>query len=142
MNLFKGEKFYCPVCKCYFIESKFLRLTIKDEKSLWIANMVTHFRHSHIQYWNCCWGNGGRAYRAGWFKNYRAEKKKVNNICKRKIIRKCYSFLLEMQINRSHFEKLQFNDKETLKLLKAKLDNNILTLNYQIPYEYNHSRTA
>lgn len=118
-------KVFCPLCKTTFQESDYLKTVIPDPKVLWIANMITHYRHNYIKSWNKCWGYGGGRYRSGWFGDYDAEKTKVNNRAKRQIIRQAAIFLKHHGIDATHFEQLQQNDYETLALAKAKLGGNI-----------------
>ena len=48
---------YCPICKHYFDGSEYLKTVfLDDEKTLWFANMVMHYRYTHITSWNKCWG--------------------------------------------------------------------------------------
>lgn len=125
MTLFDGNTFYCPLCSAYFSDSHHLRQAIADEKVLWLANMVTHYRHTHVSYWNKCWGGKGDFYRAGWYSDYEKEKAKINNSAKRQIIRKCYFFLIEHGITSLHFKQLLTTEPKTLQLAIEKLDNTI-----------------
>jgi hypothetical protein len=125
MNLFEGKTFYCPICSTYRQDSEFLRNAIPDEKVRWIANMITHYRHSHISSWNKCWGYHGGSYRSGWFGDYEQEKIKINNRAKRQIIRKATSFLIEHKITSAHFKELLNNDDKTIQLAIEKLDNTL-----------------
>lgn len=120
-QLFVELTFYCPLCRAYFPESEYLRTAIGDERTLWIANMITHYRHTHITSWNKCWGYGGGRYRSKWFGDYETEKHKVNERAKRQIIKKATQFLKLHKISSHHFESLMHNDKETLTLAKARL---------------------
>lgn len=114
---------YCPICKKYFQGSEYLDTIFKDdEKILWLSNMVTHYRHTHITSWNKCWGYGGGYYRGHWFGDYDEEKAKVNERAKRQIIRKCADYLKYYGFNTEDFKKLQNTTNETIivaeKLLK------------------------
>ena len=88
-----SKRVYCPICNRWFEGSSYLFEEFKDdEKAIWLSNMVTHYRHTHITSWNKCWGYGGRFYRSGWFGDYDTEKQKVNERAKRQIIRKAKDF--------------------------------------------------
>ncbi len=121
-KLFQNNSFYCPICNDYFPVSDYLKSVIKDRKTLWIANMIMHYRHNHISSWNKCWNGNGVAYRSGWFSNYDNEKRKVNERAKRQIVRKCAGYMISKNITGKHFAKLLHNDKETIKLVKLMLD--------------------
>ena len=125
LPLFQGSQFYCPMCEKYFNESEYLRKVIETEKTLWLANMVTHYRHHHIKSWNRCWSyRSGNYYRSGWFGDYEEEKSKVNERAKRQIIRKCTAYLIHFNIEVKDFEGLQYNDDATIELAKKKLQIN------------------
>ena len=105
---------YCPMCKKYFCGSDYLySIFAADEKALWFANMVMHYRHSHITSWNKCWGYGGRYYRSGWFGDYDEEKAKVNERAKRQILRKCKDYLKANGFTVDVLDKLQNTTDET-----------------------------
>jgi hypothetical protein len=91
---------------------------IKDEKVLWLANMITHYRHEHITSWNKCWGYNGRYYRSGWFGDYESEKMMVNERAKRQIVRKANQFLIDNKIELEHFRQLQNTSEETIRLVE------------------------
>lgn len=112
---------YCPICKKSVGSSDYLKTVIQDERVLWIANMITHYRHNHITSWNKCWGRGGGRYRNGWFGDYDEEKKLVNERAKRQIIRKCKHYLMLHEIKAEHYEQLQSNDEKTIALAKTTL---------------------
>ncbi|QQS35754.1 MAG: hypothetical protein IPM56_16155 [Ignavibacteriales bacterium] len=127
-NLLKDNKVYCPLCKKYFPESTYLASNITDMKVLWLANMVTHYRHTHITSWNKCWGHGGHNYRSGWFGDYETEKKKVNERAKRQIFRKCWRYMNYHFILVDHVLQLQNNDKKTIALANKMLAQEVLEL--------------
>jgi len=71
--------FFDPIDGRYYTVSLYLKNVFNNHPdSLWIANMVTHYRHNHIKYWNKCWGYNGKRYREKWFTVYETEKQKVN----------------------------------------------------------------
>lgn len=119
---FENNMVFCPICKDYFQESDYLKTVISNKNTLWIANMVTHYRHTHIKSWNRCWdSNSGNYYRSGWFGNYEDEKSDVNERAKRQIIRKCTKYLRHNKITLQDFEQLEYNDEKTLELIRKKL---------------------
>ena len=106
---------YCPICSHWFDGSDYLGTVFLKPKTLWLSNMVMHYRHSHITSWNKMWGYGGSYYRsAAHFGNYDEEKAKVNERAKSQIIRKAKDFIIENGINRSNFLELQNTTEETL----------------------------
>lgn len=116
-----GHDFYCPICNRNYTVSNYLKETFKDNtKSLWFANMVTHYRHEHITSWNKCWGHNGNYYRSKWFVDYDNEKSKVNERAKRQIIRKAFDFMVQMDFQRSDLLLLKGNEKETIELFDKK----------------------
>lgn len=114
---------YCPMCKGYFSGSDYLKTVFTDEKQLWLANMVTHYRHSHIESWNKCWGYRGSYYRSRWFSDYEEEKHKVNERAKRQIIRKCTDYLLYFGFTVEDFTALQSTEQKTIELATKKIRN-------------------
>ncbi len=119
------KQFFCSVCDNYFQESKYLAEHIEDEKVRYVANMVTHMRHTHIKSWNRMWdkGAGGGYQTAAHFGDYDDEKEKVNERQKRNLIRKSKDFLKAHGINSAHFLQLQENDEKTIALAKKVLDS-------------------
>lgn len=115
---------FCPICDHYFYGSEYLYgIFYDDKKALWFANMVMHYRHTHITSWNKCWGYGGRYYRSGWFGDYDEEKAKVNERAKRQILRKCKTFLRENKFSPDILDKLQNTTDETRKVAIKILGN-------------------
>lgn len=115
---------FCPICDHYFYGSEYLYgIFHDDKKALWFANMVMHYRHTHITSWNKCWGYGGRYYRSGWFGDYDEEKAKVNERAKRQILRKCKTFLRENKFSPDILDKLQNTTDETRKVAIKILGN-------------------
>ncbi len=114
--------FYCPLCDSHHPQSSYLaEIFSGDEKARWIANMVTHYRHSHITSWNKCWGRYSGSYRDGWFTDYDAEKHKVNERAKRQIIRKAKEFLRNHDFTVEIFKKLSGTSDETIMLAEKHL---------------------
>ena len=118
------NKSICPICGKHFTPSAYLSKIFADNpNALFIANLVTHYRHEHIESWNKCWGENGYRYRRGWFKNYEDEKRKVNEQAKRQIIRKAYPILIALGITSDTFKCLQNTDEKTIALAVKKLDS-------------------
>ena len=111
----------CPICGRRFNCSDYLGAVISNERVLWFANMITHFRHDHIPSWNKCWGYNGHRYRKRWFGDYDEEKAKVNERAKRQIIRKGRQFLLDNGFTVDHIQQLQNNKVETIVLAEKLL---------------------
>lgn len=72
--------------------------------------MVTHYRHTHIRYYNRWVHYHSR------FRDYETFKTTVNNRVKRNILRKCKPFLKQNGFTVQDFEALQGTDDKTLKL--------------------------
>lgn len=113
----------CPICNETFFESEHLADNIFKEKTRWIANMITHYRHNHIRSWNRLWEKNGYNYqRAAKFTDYGDEKRKVNERAKRQILKKCKHFLIENGFTQEDFLLLQGEaEKPTLELLNKTL---------------------
>jgi hypothetical protein len=128
-ELIRANKFWCPMCKEWDTLSDYLMKIFKDNpKSLWFANMVTHYRHSHITSWNKCWGYGGKNYRRGWFKDYEDEKSKVNERAKRQILRKCKEFMKFHKFSTDDILILENNSSKTIELANKILPKNDIEL--------------
>ena len=111
------EEHRCPICNQLILQSNYLEEIFReDKKILWLANLVTHYRHHHITSWDKCWETNGHRYKAHWFTDYDSEKEKVNERAKRQIIRKGYKVLLENGILVEHFKNLKSTTVETLKV--------------------------
>lgn len=122
-ELIKNQQVYCPICDSHFKQSEYLNsVFVENKRSLWLANMVTHYRHHHITSWNKCWGHNGNRYRSNWFGDYDYEKRKVNERAKRQIIRKSTAFMLHHKIAFADFQELQYNEKATIDLIEKKLN--------------------
>ncbi len=107
-------KVYCPICDYWFYGSEYLMtLYENNDYMLWFANMVTHYRDTHIKSWNKWWGYYGNYDRKKWFKNYVSE---VNERAKRQIIRKCYSFMKNNGFTLKNLGELITVKEETIKV--------------------------
>ena len=92
--------------------SKYLSTVFpNDEKALWLANMVTHYRHDH-RAWDRQYSYVSARYGQ---EAYDRQKAVINEQAKRQIIRKCYKFLLGNSFTVKHFMKLK-SDEKTLQL--------------------------
>jgi hypothetical protein len=113
----------CPICSRRVEQSDFLNEIFKEEPEVnYLAHMVTHYRHNHIDSWNKCWGRHGGRYRSNWFGDYDEEKRKVNERAKRQIIRKGKDILIQLGILPEHFERLQNTETKTIELAKKLLN--------------------
>jgi hypothetical protein len=115
--LFADEAFYCPLCDDSDDESDYLRGVFPKERERWLANMVTHYRHSHVMYYN-----NGVDYVAS-YHNYDEFKHLANERAKRQIIRKCLAFLLAHGFTSQDFAALKGTDQKTLELAQRQLDS-------------------
>ena len=122
-HVLQNDTFYCPICQKRHDMSSYLEKTFrKDKKAMWLANMVMHYRHEHITWWNKCWTYGGYRYRkAAHFKDYNEEKSKVNEQAKRQIARKCKSYLKEYDIGLNAFKALQGTTQKTIETVNKVL---------------------
>lgn len=112
----------CPICSRKVEQSDYLNQIFEGEPEVnYLAHMVTHYRHNHIESWDRCWGRGGSRYRGHWFGDYDLEKKKVNERAKRQIIRKGKDVLNQLGILPEHFERLQNTEEKTMVLARKLL---------------------
>lgn len=109
----------CPLTHVKIKQSPYLAQVFKsDYKTLWIANLITHYRHNIISYWDKCWGYNGNRYRRNWFRDYDEEKALVNERAKRQIIRKAHNILMDCGITPEVFGNLEGTTEETMKVAK------------------------
>lgn len=110
---------WCPICKKHFETSDYLSTVFECQHTLWLANMVTHFRHNHITSWDKQWGKNGHYYRSAFpERDYDEMKKEVNERAKRQILRKCKTYMLEHGFKVEHVESLQNTTEKTLELYR------------------------
>ncbi|MEX1135856.1 MAG: hypothetical protein WEB89_03065 [Balneolales bacterium] len=109
-------KFYCPLCDSHHAESEYLATAFKNDKTKWLANMITHYRHSHINSWDKVWGVGGYGYHNLSQLTYSFEKEKINNFAKQQIVKEATDYLLYHNITELHFKALHGTNKKTLSL--------------------------
>lgn len=108
---------YCPLCNEWFGGSSYLFTVFTDERSLWLANMVTHYRHSHIISWDKMWGRyGGYYQQAAHYhdEDYEVRKSEINERAKRQIVRKATEFLKNNNIGMDVFNSLQGTTDKTI----------------------------
>lgn len=116
------EKSICPLCHNKILKSEYLNEIFSEEPHVeWLANLVMHYWHNHIDSWNRCWGRNGSAYRGHWFGDYDEEKSKVNERAKRQLIKKGSSILIKNGIKPEHFQMLSSTTEETMIVAYKKL---------------------
>jgi hypothetical protein len=115
----------CPICSQKVGQSEYLNEIFANEPEVnYLAHLVTHYRHNHIDSWNRCWGYQGWRYRGNWFVDYDEEKRKVNERAKRQIIRKGRVILNELGIKPEHFARLQNTEEKTMEVANKLLISN------------------
>jgi hypothetical protein len=118
----KKEKNFqrCPICNQFFETSSFLKEIFDSPHTLWLANMVTHYRHNHIASWNKMWGRNGVNYTDSFMSNpdkkYEQLKRVYNERAKRQILRKCKDYLISNGFKVEHIIMLQNTDEKTIAL--------------------------
>ena len=116
---------YCPLCNDWFGGSHYLSTVFEDERSLWLANMVTHYRHSHLKSWDKMWGRyGGYYQQAAHYRDedYEDRKSEINERAKRQIARKALNFLIDNMIEIDVFKSLQGTTEITIKTVSELLE--------------------
>lgn len=108
---------YCPICESHFATSDYLSTVFTDDKTLWLANMVTHYRHEH-RAWDRTHPYISKRYGQ---ETYEHQKSIINEQAKRQIIRKSRDFLLEHGIGIEQFVALKGTDERTLALAVQRL---------------------
>ena len=109
-------QFYCPLCNNWQDGSHYLS-TVFDGPTLWFANMITHYRHGHIKYWDNSLGYINAKL------NYDKEKIKVNERAKRQIIRKASNFVEKTGLTLNNLKSLQHTDEKTIEVYNKKINN-------------------
>ncbi|ADC64744.1 hypothetical protein Ferp_0571 [Ferroglobus placidus DSM 10642] len=120
---------YCPICKDFAEGSEYLyeEAFPDDYFAYWIANLVKHYRHEHIRYYDLSWrywsyGDKNPEYQKLGHDGFRIT---VNNRAKRQLIR-----AILKDENLSAYGKrelilavlrLQHNDEKTVELVKKAL---------------------
>ena len=109
----------CPICDQIFAFSEYLNEIFPSKQMRLLANLITHYRHSHQSSWNksCHYISQYLGEDA-----YQKAKKEHNNRAKRQILRKCKEWLFFNKIEAEHFFALKDNDQATIDLI-AKVYN-------------------
>lgn len=121
---------YCPICKTFVEGSEYLynRAFPNDYYAYWIANLVKHYRHEHIRYYDLSWKYWWYGEKNPEYANRTHEEFKiiVNNRAKRQLIRailkdenlpqQCKENLIKAVL------KLQHNDEKTIKTVELGLE--------------------
>lgn len=109
------ESCYCPACKKYFEESRYLKQQFPNKKARWLANVIMHYLHCHTN-WdkNKYKLNGNKG-------NYEKDKAAVNEYIKQLLIRKYPDFLKANEITVNEFKKLLNTNQQTIILVGSKL---------------------
>ncbi len=120
---------YCPICKDFVKGSEYLydEAFPDDCFAYWIANLVTHYRHHHIRYYDLSWrywsyGDKNPEYQKLGHDGFRTL---VNNRAKRQLIRAILkdenlSECGKRELIRAVL-KLQYNDEKTVELVNKSL---------------------
>lgn len=121
------DKFVCPLCGSNIIRSDYLSTVFGDDKyAEWAANLVTHYRHGHIRYYDLTWKNWRYANKNPEYQcsdTHEDFKEIINNRAKRQLIRaikKNFSKDIATCLIYS-FLKLQSNDEKTVELIRKNL---------------------
>ena len=106
MELFQGVLVYCPLCEKWFSRSTYLSTVFPaSSHSLWFANMVMHYRHEHVVYYN------HSVHYNSWHGRYENFKSEVNERAKRQILRGAKRFLREHGFMADDLDELQGHDE-------------------------------
>ena len=115
------DTFICPICGHSIPKSPYLHeVFVGDPWAEYAANIVTHYRHSHINYYNRSCDYRGYRNKNPAYTNHEDFKIIVNNRAKRQIIRaaaKNFPSRAVMSLLEG-FLKLQHNDDKTIALIK------------------------
>ena len=105
-----AEGVYCPLCDDRFAPSEYLTTVFTDLKINWLAQLVTHYRHNHIEYYDH--SVGFHSMRG----TYEPFKHVVNERIKRQILRKCQGYMRFLGLGARDLKELQGTTEETLAL--------------------------
>lgn len=117
---------FCPLCNKWFVGSLYLSTVFIDERNLWLANMVTHYRHTHIKSWDKMWGRYGGYYQQAahyYDEDYEDRKSEINERAKRQIARKAVEFLRDNNIDTEVFRSLLGTSEKTIKVVDGIFTN-------------------
>lgn len=119
----------CPLCSRSVSRSEYLAQAFaRDPFGEWAANLVTHYRHDHIAYYDRTLG--GRSYALANREyqslggNYDTFKRTVNNRAKRQLVRAVLRSKFGRDVQRGllqGFQRLLHNDGETDRTLSTAL---------------------
>lgn len=104
----------CPLCGEEFKFSEYLNTAILNPKTRLIANLITHYRHSHQKSWESQYKYISRYCNDGVYERAKIEH---NNRAKRQILRKCKEWIKDNELNAQNFLELQDNDNKTIELI-------------------------
>ena len=127
---FKNEYFMkCPLCSYSIQNSEYLADVFENQPYVyWSACLLTHYRHSHINYYDASWKNPYYAEKnREYYKMSHDEYKTlVNNRAKRQMIRGLVkNTVFDKETKKELIEgflKLQFNDEKTKALIERKIE--------------------
>lgn len=117
---------FCPLCNKWFVGSLYLSTVFIDERNLWLANMVTHYRHTHIKSWDKMWGRYGGYYQQAahyYDEDYEDRKSEINERAKRQIARRAVEFLRENNVDTEVFRSLLGTCEKTIKVVDGIFTN-------------------
>jgi len=120
---------YCPICKVFVEGSEYLHEEAfpDDYFAYWIANLVKHYRHEHVRYYDLSWrywsyGDKNPEYKKLGHDGFKIL---VNNRAKRQLIR---AILKDENLSGYGKQKLiqavlklQYNDGKTVELVNRTL---------------------
>lgn len=94
-----------------------------DPYGEWAANLVTHYRHNHIRYYDRTWRSWGYASKNPEYRDHESFKAAVNNRAKRQLIRAIAKRktwpLWQRRLLVDAFRRLQATDDKTVKLIAS-----------------------
>lgn len=112
-----GINLFCPACDKYVGSSQYLNAVFREDKIRWLANMITHYRHSHNRMYNeMC-----RQHTKNFNLYYDKVKAELNEGVKRKLILNHTDYLISNGITSTEFSKLMNTTAKTIELAKSKL---------------------
>lgn len=126
-HMVKDGMIYCPMCRDRFAASPYLMTIFSVNKPLWLANMVTHYRHVHIKYYDK-W-----VRYMSWKYNYSDFKYIVNERAKRQILRRCKDHMKAHGVTIQDLLALQGRDQKTIELYAKVLGGSIKDIDFTQP---------
>lgn len=110
------EGIYCPLCSSRFHPSEYLGTVFLNPKLNWFANMICHYRHNHIDYYE---HSVGYYFSRGQYEEF---KHKVNERAKRQILRKCGYYMRCQGLKARDLKELQGTTEKTLEVASEVLE--------------------